>query len=149
MPPYRRILVPVDGSEPSNRALATALQLARDAGGRVCVLHDIDELQYLIPYADPGALITAVRAEGRQVLQAALAICASAGVPADSCLVEGVGRRLGEAVADQAVSWNADLVVIGNHGRHGLKRLLLDSGAEQILRLAPVPTLVVRQRPQA
>lgn len=147
MPPYRRILVPVDGSEPSNRALTTALQLARDAGGRVCVLHDIDELQYLVPYADPGALIEAVRSQGRQVLRAALAMCASAGVPADSLLVEGVGRRLGEAVADQAVSWNADLVVIGSHGRRGLKRVLLGSGAEQILRLSPVPTLVVRDRP--
>ena len=144
MPPYKRILVPVDGSEPSNRALATALQLARDVGGRVCVLHDIDELQYLIPYADPGALIEAVRAEGQQVVQAALAICEAAGVPADSRLVEGVGRRLGEAVADQAASWNADLVVIGSHGRRGLKRVLLGSGAEQILRLAPVSTLVVR-----
>jgi nucleotide-binding universal stress UspA family protein len=149
MPDYRRILVPVDGSEPSSRALATALQLARHAGGRVCVLHDIDELQYLIPYADPGALIAAVRAEGRKVLEAALAICASAGVPADTRLVEGVGRRLDEAVADQALSWNADLVVIGSHGRRGLKRVLLGSGAEQVLRLAPVPTLVVRERPHA
>ena len=47
-------------------------------------------------------------------------------------------------MADDATKWDADLVVIGSHGRHGLGRLLLGSGAEEILRLAPVPTLMVR-----
>jgi nucleotide-binding universal stress UspA family protein len=53
-------------------------------------------------------------------------------------------RRLGESVADEAADWGADLVVIGTHGRRGLGRLLLGSGAEQVLRLSGVPVLVVR-----
>lgn len=142
---FHRILVPVDGSESANRALVTALQFARDVGGRVCVLHDIGELQYLSPYGDPRALADVVRANGERVLKDALAICESAGVPADSRLVDDPGQRLGEAVADAAVVWKADLIVLGSHGRRGLQRLLLGSGAEQILRLAPVPTLVMRQ----
>lgn len=146
MPHYRRILVPVDGSDASNRALTTALQFARDVGGRILVLHDINDLLYLSPYADTQALIEAVHAEGERVLKAALAICESAGVPAEGRLVEGAGKRLGEAVSEAAVEWKADLIVIGSHGRRGLQRLLLGSGAEQILRLAPVATLVVRER---
>jgi nucleotide-binding universal stress UspA family protein len=47
-------------------------------------------------------------------------------------------------VADAARDWKADLVVVGSHGRRGLGRVLLGSGAEDILRLAPVPVLVVR-----
>lgn len=147
MPHYRRILVPVDGSETSNRALVTALQMARDVGGRVLVLHDISELLYLSPYTDARTLIELAHQEGERVVKAAMDICASAGVPAESRLVEGVGHRLGEVVSDAAVAWNADLIVLGSHGRRGLQRLLLGSGAEQILRLAPVATLVVREPP--
>ena len=146
MPHYRRILVPVDGSDTSNRALVTALQLARDVGGRVLVLHDVSDLLYMSPYTDAPTLTELVHEEGEHVLKAALDICESAGVPAESRLVEGAGHRLGEVVADAAVAWNADLIVLGSHGRRGLHRLLLGSGAEQILRLAPVATLVVRDR---
>lgn len=150
MPHYKRILVPVDGSDASNRALVTALQLARDVGGRVLVLHDVSDLSYLSPYTDARAVMELAHAEGERVLDAALEICRSAGVPAERRLVEGVGHRLGEVVSDAAVAWNADLIVLGSHGRRGLQRLLLGSGAEQILRLAPVATLVVRDpRPPA
>ncbi len=47
-------------------------------------------------------------------------------------------------VADAAKEWNADLIVVGTHGRRGVGRALMGSGAEQIIRLAPVPVLVVR-----
>jgi nucleotide-binding universal stress UspA family protein len=65
-------------------------------------------------------------------------------VPAETKLVEGVGARLGEVVAEEARAWEADLVVVGTHGRRGVGRVLLGSGAEQVLRLAPVPVLAVR-----
>ena len=47
-------------------------------------------------------------------------------------------------VADEARNWKADLIVIGAHGRRGLDRLVLGSGAEQVTRTAPVPVLTVR-----
>ena len=53
-------------------------------------------------------------------------------------------RRLGEVVADEARQWPADLIVVGTHGRRGVARALLGSGAEQVIRLAPVPVLAVR-----
>jgi nucleotide-binding universal stress UspA family protein len=56
------------------------------------------------------------------------------------------GTRLGDKVAEQALAWNADLVVVGTHGRKGLSRAMLGSGAEQIVRFAPVPVLVVREK---
>ena len=70
----------------------------------------------------------------------------AAGVPADAKLLDTAGGRLGEVVAEEARQWEADLVVVGTHGRRGVSRVLLGSGAEQVLRLAPVPVLAVRDR---
>lgn len=141
---YKRILVPVDGSETSNKALASALQLAREGGGSVRVLHALDEMAYLTGYEYSGDLLTIARDYAGKVVADALAVAKSAGVPADSRLLESPGLRLGDVVAQEARAWNADLVVVGTHGRRGLSRALLGSGAEQVIRLAPVPVLSVR-----
>ncbi len=145
---YKRILVPVDGSETSNKALVTALQLAKDAGGRVQLIHVVEELAYLSGYEQFGGysddLFKVMRENGTKVLDDGLAIAQAAGVEADKMLFDDFGGRLAELVADAAKQWNADLIVVGTHGRRGVGRVLLGSGAEQIIRLAPVPILVVR-----
>lgn len=145
---YKRILVPVDGSETSNKALVTALQLAKDAGGRVRLIHVVEELAYLSGYEQFGGysddLFKVMRETGTKVLDDGLAIAQAAGVEADEMLFDDFGGRLAEVVADAAKQWNADLIVVGTHGRRGVGRVLLGSGAEQIIRLAPVPILVVR-----
>ena len=65
-------------------------------------------------------------------------------IPVDSRVIDTPGQRLGHTVADEAANWGADLIVLGTHGRRGLGRVLLGSGAEQIIRMAPVPSLIVR-----
>jgi len=139
---FRRILVPVDGSPTSTQALATAIVMAADSGGRLRIVHSVDEPVYLGALDVSAQALQAVRDAGTQVLEAALADARIAGVPAESHLTEP--QPLGEAVATQARAWNADLIVVGSHGRRGMGRLLLGSGAEQIIRSAPVSVLVVR-----
>ncbi|NML48258.1 universal stress protein [Ramlibacter sp. G-1-2-2] len=141
---YKRILVPVDGSETSTRALVAALQLAREGGGQVRVLHALDELAYLTGYEYSGDLLKIARDYANKVLTDAMEVAKSSGVPADSLLADTPGRRLGDVVTDEAKSWDADLVVVGTHGRRGLSRALLGSGAEQVIRMSPVPVLSVR-----
>lgn len=141
---YKRILVPVDGSETSNKAVVAALQLARESGGRVRLVHALDELAYLTGYEYTGDLLKVARDYAEKVLVDALDMAKSAGVPADTKLMDVPGGRLGELIAEEARSWEADLVVVGTHGRRGVSRVLLGSGAEQVLRLAPVPVLAVR-----
>jgi nucleotide-binding universal stress UspA family protein len=141
---YKRILVPVDGSETSNKAVVAALQMARENGGRVRLVHVLDELAYLSGFEVGGDLLKIARDYALKVLDDALAMAKSAGVPADTKLAEAPGARIGEVVADEARSWEADLIVTGTHGRRGVGRVLLGSGAEQVLRLAPVPVLAVR-----
>lgn len=141
---YKRILVPVDGSPTSGKALATALQLARESGGRLRIVHAFDELAFLSGLEYDNGVLRAARAEADQVLTAAQESVAAAGVSADARLLETRGRRLGDAVADEARAFEADLVVVGTHGRRGVGRVLLGSGAEQVIRTAPVPVLAVR-----
>lgn len=141
---YKRILVPVDGSGTSNKALAAAIQLARDSGGRVRVFHSVDELAYLSGFEYSGEVIRIARETAAKVLDDALAMAKAAGVPADKLLVDEAGIRLGQTVCDAATSWEADLIALGTHGRRGVGRVLLGSGAEQVIRMAPVPVLVIR-----
>lgn len=145
---YKRILVPIDGSETSNKALVAALQLARQGGGRVRLIHAVEELAYLSGFDQYGGysgdLVRIMRENAAKILGDGTAIAKSAGVEADNMLYDKFGERLGEVVADAAKSWNADLIVVGTHGRRGVGRMLMGSGAEQVIRLAPVPVLVIR-----
>ena len=133
---YKRILVPIDGSETSNKALVAALQMARETGA------------YLTGYEQfggySGELISAMRETGNKILNDAMEIAKAAGVEADNLLYDNFGSRLAEVVTDSAKDWQADLIVVGTHGRRGVGRVLMGSGAEQILRMAPVPVLVIR-----
>ncbi len=142
--PFQKILVPVDGSSTSNKALDYALQLAKENHSQVRALHAIDELGYLSSYEYSGELMATARKNGTEVLQNAVIAAQALNVPADTRLVDQPGQRLGQTVADEAASWGADLIVVGTHGRRGVGRVLLGSGAEQIVRMATVPVLTVR-----
>lgn len=146
---YQRILIPVDGSETATKAMITALQLARDSGGQVHLVHVVEGMTPLAadPYgAYSGEVIEIMRQSGSKILEDALEVAKAAGVTADTELFDNFGERLAEVVADAATRFNADLIVVGTHGRRGLGRMMLGSGAEQIIRLAPVPVLVIRQK---
>lgn len=142
---YRRILVPVDGSDTSRHALQAALQLAGLRGSRMRIVHVVEDEpgpEDFRPWQHGGE--PAKLTGQRRVLEDALQGARTAGIEAETHLLVAGGRRFGEAVADEARAWSADLVVLGSHGRRGIARALLGSGAEQVLRLAPVPVLIVR-----
>lgn len=145
---YKRLLVPVDGSETSTKALIAALQMARESGGQVHLIHVLEELAQVVAYDPyggyPGDLIKVMRESGAKVLQDAMAVAQASGVTADEQLIEAAGQRLADVVNKAAANFNADLIVVGTHGRRGMGRVLLGSGAEQIIRQAEVPVLVIR-----
>jgi nucleotide-binding universal stress UspA family protein len=144
MSTFNRIMVPVDGSATSRAALVTALQLARDNGATVHLVHCLDEMPFLIGYEHSGTYLAQGRREADRILTSALDICRSGGVDADTQLVDRPGARLGETVTEEAEKWHADLIVVGTHGRRGIGRALLGSGAEQIIRMSTVPVLTIR-----
>lgn len=145
---YERILVPVDGSPTSNRGLDEAIALAKLTGARVRLIHVVDDIGYLIAAGQgagySGDVLGALRDSGQEILVQAKARVDKAGVPADTVIYENLQGTLSERVVADAIESKSDLIVIGTHGRRGATRLLLGSDAEQILRLAPVPVLLVR-----
>lgn len=145
---YKRILVPVDGSATARRGLQEAIALATLTGGQLRLLHVVDELSAAMAMSGQGGVSTdlfdLLREGGQQVLADAQALAQAAGIAAERVLVEGFTGRLCDHVLAQARQWGAEVIVLGSHGRRGIGRMVLGSDAEQILRTAPVPVLVVR-----
>lgn len=145
---YQRILVAVDGSATSNQALSAAIALAQRLGSQLRVVHVVEEMAYLSGYDQfggySGELLRAMREAGTRILQDAIGRAHAAGVAADSVLFDRFGERLAESVSAAARLWQAELVVVGTHGRKGLSRVFMGSGAEQVIRRAEVPVLVIR-----
>lgn len=141
---FKKILVPIDGSNTSNKALDYALKMAQNDQAEVRMIYCIDELSVLTGHEFSSEVMQMARDNGHAILQKGLALAQSAKIKADTRLVDRVGQRLGESVADAAGDWGADLIVLGTHGRRGIGRVLLGSGAEQVMRMSPVPVLMVR-----
>lgn len=151
---YQRILVAVDGSDTAQLALDHALQLAKDQRARLRIVHAIESIQDLVGMSggypfDASPLIESMREEGQKVIDAAVARAQAAGVEAEATLVEAPPtsmERTAAMLVREGKRWEADLIVVGTHGRRGLDRVILGSVAESLIRVAPLPVLLVRAR---
>jgi nucleotide-binding universal stress UspA family protein len=145
---YQRILVAVDGSAASLRGLDEAVKVAQGAGGKLMIVHVVNELvmtpEY-VPSAYYELILQSVRDMGVKVLEQAVTAAERAGLVCEKKLVETVGGRVADEIVKLAAQWPADLIVMGTHGRRGLKRLALGSDAELVLRLSSTPVLLVRE----
>jgi len=146
---FERIVLATDFEASSRRASAVVRKLAANSRARVFLVHAHDPL--LIPVADPtGVLAPAIDPQtlwepaeraARDNLNSE-AVRFGANIAIEPILRSGVAWEEVLAVAKEK---NADLIVVGSHGRSGLSRTLLGSVAEKITRLAVVPVLVVRE----
>jgi nucleotide-binding universal stress UspA family protein len=144
---YKNILVPVDGSPTGERGLVEAIGLARALGSRIRLVHIVNEMILASPdgvAVNIGPLLEALRASGRQVLDAADRAVRAAGIETDNVLVEEIGNQAGPAILQQAKEWPAELIVCGTHGRRGMRRIVLGSDAEYIVRQATIPVMLIR-----
>lgn len=145
---YSRILVAVDGSPHAEHALRHAAELAKGLAARLRILHVID--LGLLPYGpelsiDLGALIEARQAAAEKTLATARASVQALGIEIDTQLLDTTlpTQHVAAAIVDAAAAWQADLLVLGTHGRRGVERWLLGSVAEGVARRASVPVLLV------
>ena len=146
---YKRILVPFDGSPTSKWGLEEAVKLAKDQQAALRIVHVLNDWLMTSPDAsgaNTGPALEALHAAGEGVLDEANQVARSAGVDAQTLLVEEIGERAGVQIVKQAVQWPADLIVCGTHGRRGVQRLLMGSDAEYIVRNSSVPVLLLRAR---
>lgn len=97
-----------------------------------------------MPPVYSNALVKAFRDEGRKILTKAEMFARRRGVNVLPVLVESSGRPVADTILRQAKKQKADLIVLGTHGRRGIRRILLGSDAEAVLRESRVPVLLVR-----
>jgi nucleotide-binding universal stress UspA family protein len=144
---YQRILVPVDGTECSDAALKHGLRLAREQGAGVRLIH-VRETQWLCAYGMvPSAYADAVSSAwlyADEVMLHAVDEARRAGIEVpDVRVVEANGQRVADLIVAEADRWPADLIVMGTHGRHGIRHLLLGGVAEGVMHATSVPILLV------
>lgn len=144
---YLRILVPIDGSDAAERGLDEAIALAQQLGSTLRVLHVADARMLgavACVYAPPEQLVDDWRIAGERLVPAALERARAQGVKAEGAVRCDPARSVHELILEEARVANAELIVMGTHGRDGLPRLLLGSDAELVQRASPVPVLLVR-----
>jgi nucleotide-binding universal stress UspA family protein len=89
-------------------------------------------------------LMASLTQSGRRILKRAEEVARKSGVKANVALLESPGGPAADAIVRQAKKVKADLIVIGTHGRRGVRRMLMGSDAEQVVRNSPVPVMLVR-----
>jgi nucleotide-binding universal stress UspA family protein len=143
LPQFEKILAPVDYSECSERALAVAFDFAKAFGATIHLVHVFPSAMYVTtPLAVPSpALYEQLRETNQKYFDEYKAkVSSERGVEVSGTLLEGVPDV---QIVKLAEDMGADLIVMGTHGRTGLKHVLLGSVAERVLRTSPMPVLAV------
>jgi nucleotide-binding universal stress UspA family protein len=145
MKPFKKILVPVDFSAHSAEAVRYAADLSRRCEASVELLHVFQTMAYALPegYVVPsGSQLQAILNEFESQLAADKRAAEEAGAlnVATKLLQGGVATEILRCAKEH----ECDLLVMGTHGRTGMKHVLLGSVAEYLVRVAPCPVLTVR-----
>jgi nucleotide-binding universal stress UspA family protein len=143
---FKRILIPTDGSDITNKAVDAAVKLAQSVNAKLYTISvkepfpysAISEMQPTPPqeFFDAQERIAAKR------IQAVRDACAAAGVPCEAHTVEALHPW--EAIIEHAQRMECDLLVMASHGRRGVTALLLGSETQKVLTHSTIPVLVVR-----
>jgi nucleotide-binding universal stress UspA family protein len=143
---YTRILVAVDGSHTSRRAFDAALALARSSGAELRPLYVVENtpMYFEAPGYDPSVLRNRLVEEGAELGAEFAKAMLAEGVKGQLVVAESSSLDdVSEAVLKAAAEFNADLLVMGTHGRRGFQRLILGSVAERCVRQATLPVLLI------
>src|ERR1700720_106565 len=144
---YGKILVPVDGSDTALKGLNEAIKIAKSLGSTICLVHIVNE--FIFDYSYSPASYAAGVIGGRTIISNAAALVRAHGLEPSSVLLESIGGPAADRIVAQAAEGHADLIVMGTHGRRGLRRVAMGSDAEQVVRMATVPVLLVRNERSA
>lgn len=143
---FKHILVPVDGSSTAKLAVEKAIGLAKAFDGRVTAIFVIDPYPFTGVGTDfaygQAEYLSAATAEANAAISEAKAAFEGAGVRVDTSVIEAHAAWRG--VVEAADSVQADLIVMGSHGRSGLEKLVLGSVTQAVLSHTRLPVLVVR-----
>jgi nucleotide-binding universal stress UspA family protein len=150
MTPFRKILVPTDFSRHSTEAIHAAADLSRRYDAPVTLAYVFEPVTYALPEGhimqSPVQLEEMRSAFEERLAQTQVEATAAGALGVDSKLLTG---PVAEEIADYAERGKYDLIVMGTHGRTGLRHLVLGSVTEKVVRIAPCAVLTVRVRDKA
>ena len=147
---YKRIMVAVDESFMTSQVMEAAIELAKATGAQVAICHAIDEtilaqreVAMMLPNS-VGKTEARMRLGAQGFLDRLLETARAAGVEAEIKLVESEQKHVSDMLIDAAGEWQADLLVVGTHGRRGIERFFVGSVAERLVRKGQTSLLLVR-----
>ncbi|WP_115707801.1 universal stress protein [Legionella sainthelensi] len=142
---YKQIMIAVDGSKASSLALKEAIQLAKNQNSKLCVIHIVDTLYE--GDVDREAFVELIRKQGQEVLSSIKKKLSRVKIEFEMKLAELTPSKaqIAEKLVDEASAWSADLIIIGTHGRRGIQHILTGSVAEEVIRIAKIPVLLVKK----
>ena len=145
---YTCILAAIDGSRASQLALDEAVKIARVSGASVVAACVVEQAPQLV---DVSAVYEGENGPSRKATEIATAALAQAeelfksqGVQGTTRAVDAYGESVASVIVRVAEECEAELIALGTHGRHGVRRALLGSVAESLLRSVELPVLLVR-----
>ncbi len=138
-------MIAVDGSKASSLALKEAIQLAKNQNSKLCVIHIVDTLYE--GDVDREAFVELIRKQGQEVLNSIKKKLSRVKIEFEMKLAELTPSKaqIAEKLVDEASAWSADLIIIGTHGRRGIQHILTGSVAEEVIRIAKIPVLLVKK----
>ncbi|KTD73817.1 universal stress protein [Legionella tucsonensis] len=145
---YKHILVAVDKSNASNLALQEAVRLANDQNAKLRIIYIVEEV--VVNSAEKrvsfDTLWNVYKEDGQDFLNVINERLKSSNIKYETFLIELPLSEgdLADKVMAEAQSWPADILVLGTHGRHGVKRFFIGSVAESVVRIATLPVLLIR-----
>jgi nucleotide-binding universal stress UspA family protein len=138
---YDRILVAIDNSEPSDRAVLAARDLAALSKGEVWVMH-LREREIAVKTG--VAFTDETEADANAEVAGALEVLAQAGVKAHGEVGTTIYGYAARVIADNAIDHDVDVIVMGSRGRSDLTGFILGSTAHKVIHLTDRPVLIVR-----
>jgi nucleotide-binding universal stress UspA family protein len=135
----KKIILPTDGSENAVRAGRFAAELALEEGAEVLVVSVAEPAAY--PGFEDTAVTAAIRDFASSMADQEAGRLRAAGVPVETLVVES--EQAYDGILQAAAECNADMIVMGTHGRGALARALIGSVADKIVRHASIPVLLV------
>ncbi|HUL08811.1 MAG TPA: universal stress protein [Candidatus Acidoferrum sp.] len=141
---FRNVLIAVDSGPVAAHAAEVGSALARSLGGTVALIHAVDPALAVPPESGLAAseLVALAQQDGKRLLAG---FCGRLSLPATTLEFVEVGAPA-ETIVKAAKDWPADIIVIGSHGRGGVRRALVGSVAEAVMRHATCPVLVIRAK---
>lgn len=137
----KTLLLPVDGSSFSDRAVEYGLGLAELVGASIVLINCHKTVPKVLGKPNFDEVAAQLERESEEVLQPYVAKVEAKGVP---CKGLAVGGATAEAIFDAAKSEKADMIIMGSKGKSDLEGLLIGSVTHRVLHLAPCPVLVIR-----